>query len=319
MAPETQTVAEGEDGWLFLVGGSNKAASNYDRVTGETPDAKIAEWRKILEQRRGRCALMGVRYIHCVIPDKLTVYGDKLRPPIDPALSPLARLLEASAESPAAPLDLITPLRTERETQALYWRTDTHLTPEGCLVIYRELCRAAGWTSVDNLLERPFERVAAFLDLGGKLHPPRLEDFRSYCYTRDARRIWTNAIVKVMEDPVYQQAVHVGGRARFRNEGAANRGRVLIFGDSYAGPGPNGLTAMLAETISDVEFVWSTAIDWSLVRRSNPDVLIAEIAERFMTLTPADRLSLWKLEFQQMARAWVIRRRLWQAQIMQKS
>ncbi len=45
---------------------------------------------------------------------------------------------------------------------------------------------------------------------------------------------------------------------------------------------------MLAETFRCVHFVWSAAIDWALVARLRPDIVLTESAERFMTRLPDD-------------------------------
>jgi hypothetical protein len=53
---------------------------------------------------------------------------------------------------------------------------------------------------------------------------------------------------------------------------------------------------MLAETAREVEFVWSSNLDWTYIKRARPDVVIYELVERFMTVLPKDYLNLrWQL------------------------
>jgi alginate O-acetyltransferase complex protein AlgJ len=87
--------------------------------------------------------------------------------------------------------------------------------------------------------------------------------------------------------------VHVGSHVRYRNDAAiaANK-KILIFGDSYSSQRMDALTGMLAETARNVEFVWSSNLDWAYIKRARPDIVIYELAERFMTIVPSDRLSL---------------------------
>ena len=66
----------------------------------------------------------------------------------------------------------------------------------------------------------------------------------------------------------------------------------MLFGDSYAHFTPIMLTIMLAETFREVHFVWSASIDWGYVERARPDLVIVEIAERFMLRVPDDTFDL---------------------------
>jgi hypothetical protein len=63
---------------------------------------------------------------------------------------------------------------------------------------------------------------------------------------------------------------------------------------------------MLAETARDVEFVWSSNLDWAFIKRVKPDVVVYELVERFMTILADDRLSIRRT----MARQWLKAQRL---------
>jgi len=66
------------------------------------------------------------------------------------------------------------------------------------------------------------------------------------------------------------------------------------------------LTGMLAETAREVEFIWSSNLDWAYIKRARPDVVIYELAERFMTIVPNDRLSLrWTVARQALKAKWL--------------
>lgn len=87
--------------------------------------------------------------------------------------------------------------------------------------------------------------------------------------------------------------VHVGSQVAYKNDSAAAADKkIVIFGDSYASERPDALTAMLAETVHDVEFIWSSNLDWRYIERAQPDVVVCELAERFITRVPNDKFSL---------------------------
>jgi hypothetical protein len=82
--------------------------------------------------------------------------------------------------------------------------------------------------------------------------------------------------------------------------------KILIFGDSYASQRADALTGMLAETAREVEFIWSSNLDWHYIERTRPDVVIYEIVERFMTVVPKDNLNLrWILARQGLRAKWL--------------
>lgn len=296
----------GREGWLFLQGGANFVTSLYARESGNLPDRKLALWARLIEVRARRCAELGIRCAHVVVPDKLTIYGEfQAEPLVDPRLAPAVRLAEMMAQSSegAAYLDLVAPMLRDRAQADLYWRTDTHWSPEGCFLTYRALCDRLGLTTASGMLERPFRDYDAIMDLGGRLSPPLWEKVRKYDYARDSRRVWVNRVTRYLEDPAFMEEIHVGARARFDNPRAPNAQRVLLVGDSYCGPSSGLLTGMFAETVRSLDFVWSSSLDWSLVKALRPDVLIVQIAERFLAAPPQNGVSTRMLEWRQAWRA----------------
>ena len=89
-------VHKGRDGWLFLIGGSNSVSSLYDRGKGLLPDEVIRRWADLIEKRARRFEKMGIQYVHINVPEKLTIYDDKLPDPpiVDWRNSPAVRLRE---------------------------------------------------------------------------------------------------------------------------------------------------------------------------------------------------------------------------------
>lgn len=299
-------VHEGLDGWLFLQGGTNYVTSLYSRDSGNVSDAKIAEWKRLIENRSARSNALGIACAHIIVPDKLTVYGDRQSTPlVDIDLAPSFRLAEEMRLSSAthAYIDLVAPMRTARHATDLYWKTDTHWTPEGCLLAYTLLCERLGLVQEPDLLERPCRSYQAQMDLGWRVQPPRWEKVRKYNYIQKSERNWVNSVTAFLEDPYYKEEFHTYARARFVNASARNNCSALIFGDSYSRPSPDALTGMLAETMRSVEFIWSSSVDWTLVNRMRPDILIVQTAERFLARLPNDRRSLRLAEARQYLRA----------------
>jgi hypothetical protein len=304
-------VYQGKDGWLFLIGGSNSIGALYDRNAPLLNPDKLQQWVGLIENRARRLEGMGIEYIHLSIPEKLTIYDNKFHHPpvVDWQLSPAMRLREMLQHSRYAHvwLDLIEPLRAARDEEQLYYKTDTHWNPQGCFVAYNLLCERIGLRPNPALLARPRREVESVLDLGLKMEPLIYEPLKLYDFIKDSRRIYSNIIARYLDTVTANALVHVGSHVAYRNDSpsAADK-KILIFGDSYASQRSDALTAMLAETAREVEFIWSSNLDWAYIKRAQPDIVIYELAERFMTIVPSDELSLrWTVARQTLKAKWL--------------
>lgn len=285
-----QEVHADRDGWLFLVGGTNRVRTQYR--AGARNAWRLLLWRLLVARRAARARALGLRYLHAVVPEKVTVYADRFPGlGLDGRLSPARRL--GAHLPPAIHVDLVGALRAARDDgPELYFRTDSHWTHDGCLVGYRAICRAIGIAPREDLADRPFTEAEMVRDLGSKLVPPRTEVARYYTYLRDAERAHTGGLLAAHEAAGRAEALHVGAHAIFRNARAPSALRLVLFGDSCSHFGPFALTAMLAETVAELHFVWSASLDWGLIERLRPDVLLFQMAERFMARVPKDRFDL---------------------------
>ena len=308
--PSDPFVHEGRDGWLFLQGGSNFVTSLYQREGGQLPGSMLLTRRDAIVARARQFARLGITWVFVIVPEKLTIYEHQTATSlIDADNAPALRLyeqLDQIGESRHM-VDLVMPMRRRRDERDLYWRTDTHWAPEGCFLAYELVCDRLGVTKDMALLSRPVHEGNAVMDLGGRIDPMPWETVRTYDFLQSARRTSVNRVTRYLEDPQYRELIHVGSRARFENPAAPNPKRAMLIGDSYALPSATRLTGMMAETFRSLEFVWSNSVDWWAVRWQRPDIVICEIAERFLMLPPKDGLSWTLLEWKQAQKARKIR------------
>lgn len=307
-------VYEGRDGWLFLTGA---LATFYERSSGRLPDAKLADWVKLIETRAARLEHMGIHYVHMPAPEKLTIYDNKCTDRIvDWRLSPGLRLGEMVQRSPYAHvwLDVIRPVRDARDQRPLFPKTDSHWNADGAFVAYKSLCGRIGIVPEVDLLSRKGVDYHTVFDLGARMNPPRAEWFKLYDFTKNSTRRYANSIATYLETTTEAPVVFGASHVAFRNSApSAAKKKLLIFGDSFSAQGMTSLTGMLAETAAEVEFVWSSDLDWRYIERTRPDVVIYEMAERVMSYLPKDDLSLrllfwkqgWKAKWHQLkTRKW---------------
>ena len=285
----------GRDGWLFLTAGSNNVVGQFSR--SRLMNLRVKGWKRLVIARVRGCRARGARYLHVVVPEKLTVYDHKLSEglAVRVRLSPALRLRRALFWHPRARracLDLVGAFRALRDRRDLYFRTDSHWSPEGCEVAYRLICAACGAVPRD-LPGAPPERREMAGDLGSKLTPPQTENWPIRSFQRDAVRVHASPIVRLRERTGRADKLHVGAHVIYRNDSPeADPRRVVLFGDSYAHFAPIMLTGLVAETFAEVHFVWSSSLDWGYLERVRPDLVIGQVAERFMFQLPDDRFDL---------------------------
>ncbi|GBU17286.1 MULTISPECIES: hypothetical protein [Methylobacterium] len=286
------TVHAGRDGWLFLTGGSNRVMDQYGG--GLRRWWHLRAWARLIEARGRRAARSGIRCLHVIVPEKLSVYEDlTVDLPYDPARASTRRLARRLARAPAY-LDLLGPFRAARHAgPPLYLRTDTHWTLDGCYLAYTQIMRALAAVPPPDLAERPRFEAERLMDLGGKVPGRPLETVAHWDLQRDAVRVHSGALVAAYEAEGRAEALHVGAHVVYRNASpGADPRRVVLFGDSYAHFTPILLTGLLAESFAEVHFVWSANLDWDYIERVRPDILLFELAERFLARLPRDDYSV---------------------------
>jgi len=132
---ESEQVHRGKDGWMFLVGGSNRVLSYYT-VPDAFPDAAVQKWLALLSDRRERCRRLGATYVHLIAPEKLTVYHDKFNGELPyRSQTPAVRIPAAAigAGLTDVVVDVLPYFMRQKAHYKLFWQTDTHWTFEGCL------------------------------------------------------------------------------------------------------------------------------------------------------------------------------------------
>lgn len=297
---------------MFLVGGSNDVMGQYEESRGF--QWLLWQWRHAIYTRERRLRAMNIIYRHITIPEKITIYDNLVDFKIDWRGSPALRLYHQDPYFKRFPIrlarfdqyirrrnlwrktliDLVGPLRRQRDHQHLYLRTDTHWTFEGRMIGYREVCRAFGAHPVGDFHERRTEYHPDFSgDLGSVCEPKIKEGATFRLVQRASRRVYASPIVEYRERIGEPQTLHTGSHVVWHNEQAPDPRRMVLFGDSYSHFAPIQLAIMLAETFRELHFVWSTKFDYGLVERVKPDLVLTEMAERFIFRPPDDN---WDLE-----------------------
>jgi hypothetical protein len=289
------------DDMLFLAGGSNDVMRLYD-AAGFASAVSVSDWANRIAAREALFARLGIPWCQLLVPEKLSVLGDEIVAArcVDP-VSPATRLA-AALQTPK----LINPTAYFRSQTALgyalYPRTDSHWTCLGAL-------SALQWAASAMGVEIDFATFHAVADRPLVYHGDLwTSDYADIAPDRFDRRevpssivrIHANTIVRLKERERRQNEVglHVGSAVAYRNSAAQIDERLLLFGSSFSDHRIECslLTFVAALFFREIHFVWSANLDLPLIERLQPDRVLIEMPERFLTACPPDDFDLGRYE-----------------------
>ena len=265
-------VVVGQEGWLFY---------GRDRAFRPVPlrGAERSRARDVLGRRAAWLEERGVRYVVVVVPDKSTVYADRLpawaRP--DPVV-PLDQL--ARAVSGIENLDLVDLrpcLREARARERVYEVAGTHWNDRGAFAAARAILAAIGTRlPVQPLAERDVERFEAAEERGRELAGMLgLQDL----YPRETLQ------ARVMRPPPLVRTTDVLPSLPQRDparqpfalaQERPDLPRAVVFRDSFC----TRLAPFLGTGFRRSAYYWQRAIDASAVDAERPDVVLDIVVER---------------------------------------
>lgn len=285
----------GKDGWLFLVKGSNSVINLYQKRSSFTPEI-AQEWITLLQQRQSRLKDRNIPYLFLPAPEKLTVlhqhYDGKIT---NIQGSPIHTMVNHHHKEVPCLVNVLPAFANQAQNNKPYWKTDTHWSFWGCFAAYQQLCARMGIPSRPELLQSPFDEGEVLFDLGAKLQTPVREKARFYKLIQSSKRVYANPMVRFKENNqlVNEASLHVGSHVIYQNDSQhVAKKKVVLFGDSFSEYRPHLLTGMLAETVSELHFIWNAKIDYEYIDLIKPDIVISELAERFMVEVPKDDLCI---------------------------
>ncbi|NUM43073.1 MAG: hypothetical protein HUU38_00090 [Anaerolineales bacterium] len=258
----------GDEGWVFY-----RAEKSLDDYQNAIPlsETDLTEIQTNLDALASAYAARGIQLLVVIVPDKATIYGDYLPPeiPILGAESRLDQLTAYLAAHGTPLLDLRPALRAARETQQVYFKTDTHWNDYGAYVGYTEMLRALG---LEPFPLDAFDVKSAglkLLDLSRNMGTNILEERIDLLAPDDAVR--------------YRKLPLADGRnLTLTYHEDQSLPRAVIYHDSFFFQ----LIPMFAPHFRQITFIphytggeiWN--LDW--VEEEQPDIVIIEFAERYL-------------------------------------
>jgi alginate O-acetyltransferase complex protein AlgJ len=282
----------GRDGWVFLGTGTNAVVDQYRDRAAPAPGWHEAGGDAVSLRRR-EAERLGAAYVGIVVPDKLALAGGRFPEELPADARPPAARLAADAD-----LDLVFPTaELEAVPEGAYLRTDTHLTYAGNAALAAAVVARLGLDLAPPAVELVRHPMSG--DLGSRFRPQIVEV---------ARIATTFGAAELVEDnraEISAVGAHIGSRRVLRNPTARDARTVVVFGDSYAFPDPayQGLGWFLAQWFREVHAVW-VPFGWdpAYVEQAGAEVVICQMAERFVVRAPGPAVDVLALAAETIAR-----------------
>ena len=271
-------VIVGREGWLYFSG--ERSVESY-RGTAPFTEREMAEWARVLGERRAWLRQRGIEYLVVIAPDKPTIYPEFL-PRAMNRVSETSRLDQLLAylkrHDGVELVDLRSELTAAKATYPTYYRTDTHWNCYGAFLGYQKIgerlaerfrCatpKSLGDFTVD-VHEGPGLDIVTMLDA-----PCDLQDTYVDLQPRQP-----------FEATITQVAAEAGAReCRVSENPAAPPGRCVVIHDSFF------LNAIpyFAEHWRHAAYVWTFDFPAEMIERERPQVVVQEIVERKLFLRP---------------------------------
>ena len=169
-----------------------------------------------------------------------------------------------------AVLDLRSPLQNAARSDRVYHRTDTHWNAVGALLAVREIL---------GLVKQDFPQTTlpSFSDYQEETQPFS-GDLAAFL-PKDSRFVEPAPFLTSLVAP-RAQLEEGAGRSILSAISGSTLPSALVFRDSFS----DALIPFLSEHFSSALFVHSFTVDLDLVDREKPDLVIFELAQRYLTV-----------------------------------
>jgi len=257
----------GKDDWLYIW----DMDGITEIVTGKTRyDSKqLAMGCRTIELRQQWCKSRGIQYLHTAAPDKSSIYPEFLPDGVNRVEGVLEQFADAITKYDVKYIDSVQVLKALKASQNVYFKTDSHWTYEAAYKVLQVLmepvtvmypkCRILDESQIKR---RSVNRV---MELSALLPEPYKEESVVL------------EPINVLAKTVFQTE-STRGKIQVFETGNTDLPRCVIFRDSFS----SFFLNILKESFSRVVVVNSRIFWYDLIEAEKPDVVIVEVAERYL-------------------------------------
>jgi alginate O-acetyltransferase complex protein AlgJ len=277
------SVAVGRDGFLFYAYREERLLEQH---TGEEvfTAGDLERWVKSVVGERDWLKQRGIAFYILIAPDKSSIYPELL--PDYPHLPDTTTRLDQLVErlKTVEGLEFIDPraaLWRAKQTGRLYWRADSHWGPRGAVIAYNQLMGRVVRTFPNAHAVTLDEYAASIMPIPGDL--AFLLNLYDVLVYPEEQLQWKghSHVISIDQHPPQP---YWGWPVKFLHTDLQDRPRLVVFGDSFTDYvlGPQ----FLYQTFRDPVYTHhrGTGLDHQLIENTNPDLVILELAERYLRL-----------------------------------
>lgn len=277
---ENDKYFSGQDDWLFFKG--NNSIENFQGIN-LYEDYELQTIKNTLVERNEWFKANGIEYYIYIAPDKHNIYGEYYPEYINKISddSKVKQLLELLKDTDIKVIYSYDKLISEKESNLLYYKGDTHWNELGAFFGYEDLMEA---------IKKDFEELDVL----------SLSDFNLYYDTEKQSNTEEMLSYNIEDieyprlDFAYDTSYEFIVNSRFGSEGIITENEnsdldVIVLRDSFA----NDLERYISETFGRVHFLWyETFYDQKdYILEYQPDIVVDEVVERLL-----DRVTLGEVE-----------------------
>lgn len=265
-------VAVGVSGRLFIDNDTNRVMQQQQGKYLLSA-ADVALWDEILHRRSRECSAREAEYALLVAPESHSIYPEEL-----PVLKtrtgqkPIRQILSRfTGGNLVYPQDAMRAARVQGE---VCHAADSHWTSFGAYIAYLELLKhlrvELSCLDRDDVIVTEREDGG---DLGQKFDPPRTALITECRPSRmSSKKIWNNGVK------------NRGHMSFWFNPSHNAKPKGLLLTDSYGWK----IQRFLAQSFSEMFVVHSPMLEYDVLDRYKPEVVISVMAERFLVRVPND-------------------------------
>jgi hypothetical protein len=263
-------VVVGKEGWLFY---SGARAMDYYRAADPLSEADLQGWLNLHRARNEWLTAHGIAYYVVVAPEKQTIYPEYIPDNII-RVGNVSRSQQFDAYLAAkSNIRLIDLSDNLKKAKALYPRiynqTDSHWNGYGAFLAYRQIL---GELSKDFPGLHPLSQAECTFPMSAGVQD--LVRMLGLTLKENVYAVMPRSAVAHMVEETPVRVVGSVSNPRLP--------RMVMFRDSFA----NAIAGLMSQHFSRSVYVWDGKLDSTLIRSENPDLVIAEMAERSLMAEP---------------------------------
>lgn len=273
MVNQFDKVLIGKNNWLFLQNDTNRVVEQNQGSLVLTPEGYL-KWVRTLQARKSILKSQGIQYYFLVAPNKECVYPEYL--PNDynindeRIINQLIRQCKIREIEILYPLEIFNLYKSEKD---LYSPINTHWNGAGGFVAYDFLMHKMKIDTRILTWEDIYYREAVISeDLGNKLIPKQSASF-----------IW-GRVHNAQAQTIFDNEVVNSGRQQITLNKNSSLPTAVIFHDSFM----EVMLPYLMESFSKIYLFHTPNVDYDIIEKIKPDVVISEMVERFLAQIPID-------------------------------